>query len=554
MRAFARGRFRHCGGIILHVVIGAALISSVALFPLNTASAQRHVPTPSIDAGTMTFANDSLNYDLDPASDGLASTNNVLRNIYESLITLKGASLDSYVPALATSWSANADKSVWVFHLRHGVRFHTGRCCMTAEDVQYSLGRLVLTNMAESYVVARFITNPFQQIKILDPYTVEFDLGRSQPLFLGAISAVYSPLILDAHALKAHAKNHDWGHARATTHDLGTGPYQLQSWVPDQQAILTRFSSYWGGWSGPHFSTIVVRIVPADATRRELLERGQIDLTAGLTPQDNDALKKNPNVRVIASNGTEVDYLTMTEAGPLASPYARQALSYAFAYDAYVKGALRGYATRAYGPIPSQVLGYNPHMFHYQTNLAKARALLQKAGVKPGTTLTMMYALQGEGSFTIRAAGLILQAQLAQLGLSLKLREVSPAAFSNIWYGSEPASQRPNIVFNGWYPDYNDPYDMCEPLIDSASVGQAGNNGGLYHDKQVDALLAEMKHADRQSLIRDAYQLQDITGRLDPPAIWLDAPVQAIDTAGTLHGVVANPLAVGVFSFYPMHR
>jgi peptide/nickel transport system substrate-binding protein len=253
---------------------------------------------------------------------------------------------------------------------------------------------------------------------------------------------------------------------------------------------------------------------------------------------------------VIAPYGTEVDYAVMTEAGPLASPYARQALSYAFNYNAYLTAAFHGYARRAYGPLASVLLGYDPHMFHYQTDLARARALLQKAGVKPGTVLTYTYS-PGPRAQT---AGLILQAQLAQLGITVKLQQLDEAAFNGIFYGSEPPGKRPNLMFFGWWPDYNDPYDECVPLVASYSAGAAGANAGYYHNKEVDALLAQMKNTDRELLVGDAHKLQDITGRVDPPALWLDEPAQATILARSLKGYVFNPLELQTYYFYTMHR
>ena len=52
--------------------------------------------------------------------------------------------------------------------LRQGVRFHTGRCCLTAEDVVYSIGRTVTAGLAASYVFGRFLTKPFTQIQAVD--------------------------------------------------------------------------------------------------------------------------------------------------------------------------------------------------------------------------------------------------------------------------------------------------------------------------------------------------------------------------------------------------
>src|SRR5581483_12299320 len=329
---------------------------------------------------------------------------NVERNMDGTLLTLAGSSMMDFKPALPTSWSVNADQSVYTFHLRHGVYFHTGRCCLTASDVKYSIARTIQAQLANAYLFSRFMSNPLKQIKVVDPFTVEFDLGHPQYFFLNALASVYIAQILDAQALKAHATKSDpWAHNWATDHDAGTGPYMLQSWQHGQQVVLTRFVDYWRGWSGRHFSTAYLRTVPEPATRRDLLERGQADITFGLTPLDDLALRSNPAVKVIAPYGTAIDFIAMTQYGPLASPLARQALSYAFPYDAMLTAAFHGFARRAYGPLASTLYGYDPHMFHYHTDLNKARELLAKAGVKPGTTLTYLYE---SGNEPQRVAGL----------------------------------------------------------------------------------------------------------------------------------------------------
>ena len=533
-------------------IAGAALISGLVLlgpWAHGAASAQRRLPASFVDAGTLTVAMDGATIDLDPASEQSYASDTVARNIEEALLGFDGSSMDSYRPLLATSWSANGDKSVWTIHLRHNVRFHTGRCCLTAADVQYSIGRAVKAGLAGSYVYSRFLTDPFKQIKVVDASTVRFDLGRPEPIFPAALTSEYVGLILDAQALKAHATKSDpYAHNWATGHDLGTGPYTLHSWTRQQQVVLSRFPAYWGGWSGSHFSRVVVRTVAESTTRRELVERGQADLTFNLTPQDYLALRNNPRVRLVAPYATEVDYAVMTQWGPLASPYARQALSYAFPYNAYINGVFKGYAKRAYGPIPSALLGYDPHAFHYQTDLARARALLQKAGVKPGTTLTYDYGTNGG------PAGLLLQAQLAQIGLKLKVQQLSDQAMSSIFFGTEPPSQRPNLMFQTWWPDYNDPWDMCDPLVASSSAGAAGANAGYYHNKTVDALLAQMKNAGAETLVADAHRLQDITSRVDPAAIWVAEPAQVTVMAANLQGFVPNPIELHTYGFYALHH
>jgi len=541
------------GTMTIRGMICVTLIGSLGLLPTPATMAKQPVSSRFIDSGTLTVVTGGNLSDLDPASIVSAAANVMItRNIAETLVEYDGSNIGKFVPLLATSWQSNADRSVWTFHLRHDVRFHTGRCCMTASDVRYSIARDVLAGLAGAYIYGRYLNNPFKQIKVLDPYTVQFDLGRSQYTFINAIAAKNGGLILDSQAIKAHAtKSDSWAHNWVTDHDLGTGPYVLQSWQHSQQEILKRFPDYWRGWSGKHFSEVIVREIPETGTRRELMERGQADLTFALTPQDEQALSHNSAVKVIAPYGTEIDYISMTEYGPLASPYARQALSYAFNYDAYLAIATRGYAKRLDGPLASVVVDSNPHLFQYHTDLNKARTLLQKAGVRPGTTLTYMYA---SGYPIDQYAGLIMQAQLAQLGLTVKIQAVNQATLDSIMFGSEPASKRPNLMAAGWWPDYNDPWDMLYPLLDSASAGAAGANAGFYHNKQVDALLGDMKYAAPSRLRSDAYQMQDITDRVDPPAIWRAQPAEVNVLAHNLHGFEFNALDLQTYGFYPMYR
>ncbi|HZS91893.1 MAG TPA: ABC transporter substrate-binding protein [Chloroflexota bacterium] len=536
--------------VISRTLIVASFISGLALLTPHMASAQ-HPAASFVDQGTLVYLDPRTAGDIDPASDETASNDLIARTVGEPLVAFDGASDTTYRPVLATRWTVNADHSVYTFYLRHGVRFHTGRCCLTAADVKYSIGRTITLNLAASYVFSRFMSNPNKQIKIIDPYTVEFDLGRPQPLFLGAVASFYTGLILDSQALKAHQKNHDMGHDWAQYHDAGTGPYMIKSWQIGQQVTLDRFPSYWGGWSGPHFSAIVDRTVVEATTRRELVERGQADLTYNLTPQDYNQLRKNPRVQVVIGPSTQIDYLMLNDSGPLASPAARQGLSYAFPYDAYIKAAWLGYAKRAYGVLPSTILGYDPHMFHYTTDLNKAKALLAKAGVTSGSTLTYSYV---SGQFYFQIAGEVLQAQLQQIGINLKISQLDQASYNTMVYSNSGPSKLPNIMIQRWWPDYNDPWDYSDTLLDSAAAGAAGNNGGYYHNKQVDALLAKMKTAGGEALIHYTAELLDLTTRVDPAGIWIDQPAQVVVAAHNLKGIVINPIAIETYDFYSMHR
>ena len=54
----------------------------------------------------------------------------------------------------------------------------------------------------------------------------------------------------------------------------------------------------------------------------------------------------------------------------------------------------------------------------------------------------------------------------------------------------------------------------------------AGANSGYYKNPTVDNLLRASTVADSQTLVKNFKTIQDITSRVDPPAIWIGEPQQ----------------------------
>ena len=75
--------------------------------------------------------------------------------------------------------------------------------------------------------------------------------------------------------------------------------------------VFDKFADYHMGWEGDHFDKIVFRVVPEDATRRQLLESGDSDAAAyNLTIDAVTDLKKNPDVNVVDYPSTAVTWAT----------------------------------------------------------------------------------------------------------------------------------------------------------------------------------------------------------------------------------------------------
>ncbi len=132
----------------------------------------------------------------------------------------------------------------------------------------------------------------------------------------------------------------------------------------------------------------------------------------------------------------------MTVAGPLASPQARQALCWAFPYDEVIEGVYEGYAKRAVGPVAELCHGFDPDTFVYETDLERARALLQEAEVAPGTTLSMPLPPGNPEGPSIAE---LFRTNLETVGLRLEAVPVDFATYVGMLYGDLPAEERPNL-------------------------------------------------------------------------------------------------------------
>ncbi len=523
------------------MVLGLALLA-LPTANLSGARAARNAATP---ADTLVIAYNQSPLDLDPASCYDSPAAAVLRGEYEGLVKLRGSSTTAIEGSLAQSWTISSGQNIYTFHLRHGVTFHDGTP-FTAAAVQASFTRELVMNQGPAFIIGQFITP--KSIKVIDPYTIQFTLTTPSPVFLQALTAQWGTYIISPTAIKQHPKDlHTW----LQSHEDGTGPYTLSALVPGQSYTLVKYPGYWGGWSGSHVSTILMHIVTADATRRELVDKGDADIANGLTATDMVALAKNPAVNAVQRYGMRNLSLVMDVYGPLATTAARQAMLYAFNYQAFVTDLLHGYGKEAQGPMPRTVLGHDNSLMIYPTDLNKAKALLAQAGVAPGTKLTLWYQSEDENT---QYAAEIMQAQLAQIGITLQTQAEDATALTGTFYSNKPASQRPNFIAWYWFPDYNDPGDWLYPQYDSSQVAGAGSNGGYYKNATVDKLFAQaattVDTAKRLALYK---QVQQELVK-DPAAVWLADLPEETAVRSTLKGYDFNPAYTDTYDYYTLAK
>jgi peptide/nickel transport system substrate-binding protein len=508
------------------------------------------VPQYQASTATLVLATNRAPSDLDPHSAYDPGSQIALGALFEGLIRVQTGTADTIDPVLAESWTANADKSVWTFLLRPNVTFQDGTP-LDAEAARASFERLLTLGLAPSTVLERFIDDP-ARITAPDSRTLVFDFGRPQPLFEAAIASPVGGTVVNASRLRAHEVDGDWGHgwAQTSSDGVGTGPYRLASFDPEEGVVLERYPEYWRGWAGEHFSDVAIRVVTEPESRRALIESGSADIATTMSLTTTRALEANRELRIDRRFTLAVSYVAMTVAGPLRSPEARQALCWAFPYDDVIDGVFEGFAKRAVGPVAELCQGFNPDTFVYSTDLDRARALLQRAGVAEGTTIS--YALP-VGNREATAIAELFASNLAALGLEPDIQVVDFATYIDLSFGDLPAEERPNLFSFFWSPDYNDAWNHLWPQV-SCAAWQAGNVGH-YCNSRVEDLLEETKSPpDEARYLSALAEIQQIVTRDDPAAIYVAQVQWPTVMRRDLAGFNLNLIVPEFIDFYTLHR
>ena len=504
------------------------------------------------DPNTLVVAVDAFNADFDPASAYLLSEALIWRGIYESLIRLKGDSASEVEPLLADSWEPNADASSWTFHLHPGITFSDGTP-LDAEAVKTNYVRTITLELGTQFILGSFLPKPEKQIVVVDPQTIRFDLAYPYPHFDVVMAAQYGTGLVSPKVFEQHSTGPtDQGHEYLLSHAVGTGPYVLDTLEPGNQVILKRNENYWRGWDGPHFDTIVIRSIPEGSTRRQLLESGDVDIAYAGTAEDTAAVRADGRFTVGDFKNLDMTYIILGAYGPLASPEARQAMNYLFPYDDFLSTIMKDTLVRANGPFPDLLFTHDPNVFLYDTNVEKAKQLLDEAGVQPGTELTYEY-YTGFG----KEAGLVMQQQLEKVGLKLRLVEKEFSAMNADLTTDRPVSERANMYYWGWWPDYNDPSDYSWVIFNSDAAPSACPcyNSGYYSNAKVDDIIYDgFSQTDDQKLTNEMYDAQNIMTEQDPPIIPVGQQLDVTYFRNDIQGQVFNPLYILTWDYYALSR
>jgi peptide/nickel transport system substrate-binding protein len=489
---------------VVGAVVGICVIALVGVVRPD-ASAQ-----PAIRA---VFSNIAETHTLDPAvafsSDGLE----FVRNVYEGLLEIIPRTVE-VGPLLATRWSVSPDGLTYRLTLRQGVRYHDG-ALFTAQAAQAGLERIRQVNQGPATLMSNIAS-----IQATGPYELTIRLKEPDVYFLGRLAKLplVSPRAIAAHRSAADPQAKDW----FATHAAGTGPYRLVRWIKNNRIELERFPGYWRPWPAGAPTTVVLRVDPDVSTALQLLQRGEVDMLGAVGPDESLAAEKMPGVKLVKQPMLEVKHVILnTSRPPLDNPKVRQAIKYAFDYQAMVE-FFSGLARLPEGRIPSAVPGGKAGLTPRQ-DLARARQLLADAGYTAGGEPLEYLGLKGLSYFEF--AGTILERSLAALGIRVTQTLVP-------WPQMPPLMakerQAPHMSFLNMSMFTPDPSDMLRTAYHSANLAtRGGYNWSYYQNPEVDRLIDSVKRlSDPQARVDTLLRIQKILDE-DVPTLVVVEPILA---------------------------
>ena len=318
---------------------------------------------------------------IDPAVGSDNSASAAFCNLYDPLVwpTPTG----TVEPWVAESWTVSEDGLVWTFKIRKGIKFHSGRE-LTAEDVAFSMERLITIGEGFSYLFAPYV----DKTEVVDDYTVRFTLKKPFGPFLTALCRLY---IVDKEEVLAHivkpgpyGEMGDYAKQWLLEHDAGSGPYKVKEVVLEQYVRMEKFEDYWQDFA-PKAPTEVVMLATAQApsTTKTMMLNRELEVTdAWMTDEMLNDLDAAPGIhRVSVPEASEYYFMLHTKKPPLDDVHIRKALAYAFDYDRCMTEIYSRY-TKATSCVPKGVMGYIPCQI-YHRNLTKAQEELQKSKYYP---------------------------------------------------------------------------------------------------------------------------------------------------------------------------
>jgi ABC-type transport system substrate-binding protein len=405
-------------------------------------------------------------------------------------------------PHLAERWE-QPDDTTYVFHLRHGVKWHNkpplnGRE-LVADDVKFTFDRF----MSEKGNADRHLLEALDHVETIDRYTVKFVLKKPYVWFVDVLALPRSMWIIAPEVVK------QFGDLKKPESAIGTGPFFLERYEPNVKTVFKRNPDYFIK-DQPYVDGVEWLVLEDESTGLAMYRTGQID--AGpwhwwvVREADLEEFKKgNPDwsYREVVSNVSSAIYMR-NDQPPFDNVLVRRAISMAIDRQGLIDAVyLKGQPTPAIAPgltewsLPIDQLG--PGAKYYQYDPEAAKRLLAEAGHAKGFKTPLSFT-GGYGRDLLDVVQLV-QQYLKEVGIEAELKQQEYGAYIATTFAGKYDGMAIGPISIAWEPD-SALYGMYAPNYP--------RNSGHVNDPQLLDMLKEQRRtqdlAARRKLIFDIQQ------------------------------------------------
>ena len=445
--------------------------------------------TPPVAGGTLVIGGYSDIGNWNEYLTGATFDLNVLRRIYLRLADPAPGETnepEDYVPSLAESWAFSDDGLALTFRLRPAT--WSDGTALTAADVRFTWQAQTSADVPWFGAVTKSL---IRDVQVVDERTVTFQFERSH---VYALADAVEGGILPEHVFGA-VPFAEWVHHDWSAVSVGSGPFLIADYRPQEQITLERNPRYWRE-GFPLLDRVVIRIVPDAASLVTQLRTGDVQLVDGVAPRDAAGFADEPSL-VVHRIDQGYTYLGWNGARP---PFDRSAVRHALtvATDrrALVDDLLYGFGRIGRGPIRSTQWAADPTIEPWPYDPERARREL--AGHGYGDANPLRFRVLTNTGNALREATLVkLQDQFSRVGVQVKVESLEGRAFRQRVLAGDYDAYVGGWVFAGKID--------VESLFASWALPPAGNNVVSYRSEDADAWLRKIDAATTRDELKAGY-------------------------------------------------
>ncbi|MHB1217262.1 MAG: ABC transporter substrate-binding protein [Alphaproteobacteria bacterium] len=389
----------------------AAAVLALAGIAVAAPDGRAQTPQPG---GTLSVGISSDVKTLDPLQSVQFPERQVLYLIFNTLV--KYGTDYSIQPELAESWEIQGDGKKIVFKLRRDVKFHDGTP-FNAQAVKWNIERRL--DPAVQSPQREQLEPLIASVEATDANTVTFNLKRPAPSLLGLLGERAGFMVSPTAAAKSGA---EFGNS-----PVGTGAFVFKDWTRGSQINLEKNPNYWEKGL-PYLDKIVFRDLASSIVGIQRLQTGELDFVNELSPNDAKQIEGKPGIKLYPITvGRWYSLQWRMDKPPFDNAKLRQAIQHGIDRKRINDIVMSGKGTISDSPTPKGLWWHDPSIKTYDYDPQKAKALLAEAGYPNGFEVV----LSTPQIPIFQQIDQLVQEQLAQIGVKLKLEPVSSADWYN---------------------------------------------------------------------------------------------------------------------------